>query len=90
MGIRHDLASIRVPQENGKVERSHGCLRTEASIPDSGTVQEYQLHMEQYRAFFNEVRPHCSLGYETPEKVFNKTLYCEEAMRAKDELIGYI
>ena len=86
-GIRHDMASIRTPEENGKVERYHGCLRAEAGLPKKGTVQEYSDLLQRYRAFFNHHRPHCSLGYRTPAEAFYKTVQCEYERREHDRLL---
>lgn len=72
-GIRHVMASIRTPEENGKIERYHGCLRTEAALPEKATVQEYREHLDRYRDFYNNVRPHWSLDLRTPSEVYNKT-----------------
>ena len=63
----------RTPQENGKVERFHGSIRREAGLPKTATVEEYRRRLEEYRIFFNGSRPHCSLGYCAPEKVYSKT-----------------
>jgi putative transposase len=87
-GIRHDMAPIRTPECNGKVERYHGCLRTEAALPKEGTVEEYQGLLQSYRAFFNHSRPHCSLGYRTPAEVYNKTIDCEFERKEYDRLLA--
>lgn len=73
-GIVHTMAPIREPERNGKVERYHGSIRREADLPAVGTVDEYLGHLERYRTFYNEVRPHCALGYRTPSEVYDKTL----------------
>ncbi len=75
LGIRHDMAGIRTPEENGKVERFHGSIRKEAGLPDRASLDEYDRIMREYRDFYNNERPHCSLGYRTPERVYNKTYY---------------
>lgn len=76
-GIVHTMAPIRTPECNGKVERYHGCLRTEAELPREGTVEEYQDLLQRYRSFFNNERPHYSLGYRTPSEAYYKTFECE-------------
>ena len=72
-GIRHTLSPVRVPQLNGKVERYHGSLGTEAGLPETATVEEYRGRLEEYRTFYNMERPHCSLGLRTPSEVYYKT-----------------
>lgn len=73
MGIRHDMAPIRTPEGNGKVERFHGCIRTEADLPEVLAVDGYREILVRYRHFFNCERPHCSLDYRTPWDVYFKT-----------------
>lgn len=72
-GIRHDMSSIRTPQENGKVERYHGNLRTEVDLPAVAEPEEYSRLLDRYRHFYNNERPHWSLGLRTPIEVYNKT-----------------
>lgn len=72
-GIEHTMSPIRTPECNGTVERYHGSLRREANLPREGTVQEYEAHLESYRTFYNTERPHYSLGFRTPQEVYDKT-----------------
>lgn len=67
------MSSIRTPQENGKVERYHGNLRTEVDLPAVAEPEEYSRLLDQYRHFYNNERPHWSLGLRTPIEVYNKT-----------------
>mgnify|MGYP002624060058 CR=1 FL=1 len=87
MGIIHTMAPIRTPSCNGKVERYHGCLRTEATLPKEGTVEDYQNILRDFRIFFNNQRPHCSLDYRTPAEVYNKTFTCEYHRKEFDRLL---
>jgi len=41
------MSPIRTPECNGKVERYHGCLRTEAGLPETGTVEDYHWVQER-------------------------------------------
>lgn len=88
-GIIHTMAPIREPEKNGKVERYHGSLRREAELPSTGSVDEYLGHLENYRTFYNEVRPHCSLDYRTPADVYNKTdiPFCDSVDELIDEAL---
>lgn len=73
MDIEHRLAPIRVPEENGKVERYHGNLRTEANLPPKASLEEYERLLTGYRDFYNDQRPHWSLDLRTPREVYDKT-----------------
>ncbi len=86
-GIVHTMSPIRTPECNGKVERYHGCLRTEAGLPETGTVEDYQGILGRYRAFYNDRRPHCSLDYRTPAETYDKTLQCEYERKEHDRLL---
>jgi transposase InsO family protein len=53
--------------ENGFVESFHGKLRDECLDREVFlTLQEPQVCLEQHRRFYNEERPHSSLGYVAP------------------------
>lgn len=84
-GIEHRLAPIRTPEENGKVERYHGNLRVEANLPPKASVEEYSNLLTEYRDFYNNVRPHWSLGLRTPCEVYYKTQQC-----GPDEVLAMI
>ena len=71
-GIEHRLAPIRTPEENGKVERYHGILRVEAGLPEEASVEKYRRILSDFRTFYNEERPHWSLGLRTPSEVYYK------------------
>ena len=72
-GTKHTMAPIRTPECNGKTERVHGSMRTEIKMPEKAAVEDYVALMESYVRHYNEVRPHCALGYRTPKEVFEKT-----------------
>jgi len=55
------------PWQNGFVESFHGKLRDECLDREVFlTVKETQVCLEQQRRFYNEERPHSSLGYVSP------------------------
>lgn len=82
--IKHRLAPIRTPEENGKVERYHGNLRTEAGFPRQDSLEGYHRRLEGYRHFYNDMRPHYALDLRTPREVYYKT-YVED--RGVEKLI---
>ncbi len=67
------MAPIRTPECNGKTERVHGSMRAEIKFPVKAAMEDYRALMESYVRHYNEVRPHCALGYRTPKEVFEKT-----------------
>ena len=65
LGIKHCLARINRPQTNGKVERFFLSYKTEFITETFTNIKEYVRH-------YNEQRPHMSLLYKTPKKVWEE------------------
>ena len=62
------------PRQNGHVESFHGSLRDECLNRELMlSVAEARVIIEDYRRYYNEVRPHGSIGYRTPAQA------CREA-----------
>lgn len=64
---------IMHPQTQGKIERFHRTLKTEAlrTIPENQAAAEVQLN--DWRWLYNEVRPHSALGMKTPASVYQSS-----------------
>jgi len=59
------------PQTCGKVERFHQTLkRWLAKQPLAGTTKELQAQLDAFAAYYNEVRPHRSIGRRTPAEAY--------------------
>lgn len=57
------------PWQNGKGESFNGKLRDECLSREwFSSVKEAQIVIEKWRKFYNEKRPHSSLGYLTPSE----------------------
>ena len=66
-GIRLVYSGIRHPQTQGKVERFHETLKAAVrhdGLP--GSLAAWAAWLPAFRAVYNEVRPHESLGMQTP------------------------
>ncbi len=62
------------PWQNGKGESFNGKLRDECLSREwFSSVKEAQVVIEEWRRFYNEGRPHSSLGYLTPLEFKSKT-----------------
>lgn len=61
---------IMHPQTQGKIERFHRTLKAEAlrEIPD--TMEEMNRQFQEWRWFYNELRPHSALGMKSPATVY--------------------
>jgi len=65
LGIKHYLARVNRPQTNGKIERFFLSYKTEYA---TGTHKD----ISDYIRYYNEERPHMSLGYKTPKQVWDE------------------
>jgi len=54
------------PQDNGRHERMHRTLKAETSKPAAVTWQQQQVRFNQFRAHYNEERPHEALDQTPP------------------------
>ena len=62
------------PWQNGKCESFNGKLRDECLSREwFSSVKEAQIVIEQWRCFYNQERPHSSLGYLTPLEFKSQT-----------------
>lgn len=69
LGLPHYLAWVRCPDQNGKVERFIGTLRSESLLGcDDPTLCRHRLRENLARCLreYNHDRPHCALGWRTP------------------------
>lgn len=83
-GVTLEFIQTGKPVQNGFIESFNGTLRGEClnlhwflSIPDA------KRSIEQWRADYNEVRPHSSLGFLTPEEFMGIHSSSEEDLAPK-------
>ena len=68
-GIKPLFIEPGKPWQNGKGESFNGKLRDECLSREwFSSVKEAQILIECWRKFYNEERPHSSLGYLTPSE----------------------
>jgi len=65
LGIKHYVARVNRPQTNGKVERFFLSYKTEYATGTFSSVTDYIN-------YHNNDRPHMSLGYKTPQEVWDE------------------
>lgn len=70
LGILPDLIEPASPQQNGRHERMHRTLKAETAIPPAGNRSAQQRRFNEFRSFFNDVRPHEALDQKTPADVY--------------------
>jgi len=68
-GIKHEFIQPGKPMKNAYCESFNGRLRDECLNGNYFlTVKDAQDKIEKWRDFYNEMRPHSSLGYISPRK----------------------
>jgi transposase InsO family protein len=70
LGIRHERIDPGHPEQNGRHERMHRDLKRETASPPATTVPKQQRLFDQFRARFNQERPHEALDQRTPHEFY--------------------
>jgi transposase InsO family protein len=72
LGVVAKHSSAYHPQTCGKVERFHQTMkRYLAKQPRARNLKELQRQLDTFARYYNEVRPHRSLGRRTPRSVYD-------------------
>jgi putative transposase len=70
LGIRIERIRPGHPQQNGRHERMHLTLKTEATKPASANVLQQQARFDTFVERYNRERPHQALGMRVPADVY--------------------
>lgn len=70
LGIRLERITPGKPQQNGRHERMHRTLREETADPPRHTMRTQQKAFDDFRAEFNDERPHEALGQKPPGELY--------------------
>ena len=70
MGIRLERIWPGKPQQNGRHERMHGTLKSEACQPPAANAADQQSRFDAFRNEFNHERPHEALGQRQPAEFY--------------------
>ena len=73
LGIIPERIAKGCPQENGRHERMHRTLKSDALDPVAGNLKEQQKAFDLYRHDYNNDRPHESLNDQTPSDYYEKS-----------------
>jgi putative transposase len=66
LGIAPERIAPGKPEQNGRHERMHRTLKAECATPPAATGAAQQRRFDQFRAEFNQQRPHEALGQTPP------------------------
>ena len=63
------------PTDNGIAERINGIIKTEKLYrqPLYGSFEEASIGIDEFIRFYNDRRPHMSIGYQTPSEVHRQS-----------------
>jgi putative transposase len=70
LGIQIERIKPGHPQQNGRHERMHLTLKTEATKPASGNLLQQQSRFDDFVDRYNDERPHQALGMKVPSEVY--------------------
>jgi putative transposase len=70
LGIIPELTELSSPQQNARHERMHRTLKAETAIPPAGNRAAQQRRFNEFRTYYNEVRPHEAHGQRPPASVY--------------------
>jgi len=75
LGIKRQTTQIASPWQNGKIERLFGTMKQSFTDLVFPTVQSLEEGLSEFRFFYNHVRTHQNLDYNTPSEAWdNKTM----------------
>lgn len=71
LGIKHIRGRPYKPTTQGKIERYHRSIKTEAYLPEPGSnLKAYKKAILDYIEFYNSERPHFSLNMKIPCDIY--------------------
>lgn len=68
-GSRHRHSRVRMPSDNGHIERFNRTIQDECLKRVPTTINAYRKALPQYLYYYNNERPHLSLNMKTPNEV---------------------
>ncbi len=70
VGITPEWIEPGCPHENGRHERFHLTLKNETASPPAKNLDLQILKMNQFREYYNNIRPHEALNFSTPGSIY--------------------
>ena len=71
LGIQPVYSDPGHPEHNGSHERMHEELKAEATKPAAHNLEQQQRKFDAFRTFYNEHRPHQTLGQRRPKEFYS-------------------
>ena len=73
LGIHIERIAPGHPQQNGRHERMHLTLKTEATKPAASNVLQQQARFDAFVERYNHGRPHQALGMKVPADIYTRS-----------------
>jgi putative transposase len=73
LGIQIERIKPGHPEQNGRHERMHLTLKTEATKPVVANVLQQQARFDDFIERYNQERPHQALAMKLPSEVYTKS-----------------
>lgn len=73
LGIQIERSKPGHPQDNGRHERMHLTLKTEATKPASANVLQQQARFDAFVTQYNQDRPHQALAMKVPADLYTRS-----------------
>jgi putative transposase len=70
--IRHQRINLHSPWQNGRIERLFGTLKQQLNQIQIQSAQQLQSLLDQFKHWYNTVRLHQHLAYQTPQEVWQQ------------------
>lgn len=83
LGIRIERIAPGHPRQNGRHERMHLTLKTEATKPAAANVLQQQARFDAFVQQYNQDRPHQALAMRVPAEAYTRSA---RVYRGLDEL----
>jgi putative transposase len=71
-GVMPDFIDPGKPEQNGRHERMHGTLKSEAVFPKLN-IEEQKMKLAEFQYYYNFIRPHEGINQETPGSVYRSS-----------------
>lgn len=72
-GVEIKFIQAGKPSQNGLIERLNGTLRTEyLNLEWFRSMEELNDRIQEWTVVYNTIRPHSSIGYQTPDELETK------------------
>jgi putative transposase len=84
LGIRLERIAPGHPEQNGRHERMHLTLKTEATRPAAHNVLQQQMHFDTFVHRYNRERPHQALDMATPASCYTPSARLYQGLEELD------